>query len=130
MASDAMLSPFASPAPEDPPLLVTSAALDPSQLAPAGHEFADAFEAEYARAPGRYAAYGYEAMAVVLDSIDRASDPADRPSVATAFFGTADRDSILGGYSIDEVGNTTLNRMSGYELRDGRARVAAELSSP
>ena len=129
MASDALLPPF-SKLPPSAAALLTSAALDPSQLPSSGRQFVETFEAERGRAPGRYAAYGYEAMAVILDSIDRASDPADRSSVAAAFFETADRDSILGTYSIDEVGNTTLGRLSGYELRDGRARVAAELSSP
>ena len=30
------------------------------------------------------------------------------------FFDTADRDSVLGTYSIDDVGDTTLNRLAGY----------------
>lgn len=133
MASDAMLAPYASPSPTDPPLLATAAALDPSQLPPAasgGGGFVTAFEAEYGRAPGRYAAYGYESMALILDSIGRASDPADRSSVVTAFFETSDRQSILGAYSIDEVGNTTLSRMGGYEISNGRARPVAEIEIP
>jgi hypothetical protein len=47
---------------------------------------------------------GAEAMAVVLDAIDRASDPLDRASVVEAFFATGERESPLGTYSIDEVG--------------------------
>jgi hypothetical protein len=47
---------------------------------------------------------GAEAMAVILDSIERADDPLSRGSVITAFLSTADRDSELGTYSIDEVG--------------------------
>lgn len=102
---------------------VTSAAIDPSQLPPAGREFARAFEAKYDRRPGPYAAYGYEAMAVIIDSIDRASDPTDRAAVIDAFFATTERDSVLGTYSIDELGETTLERMTGYELRPpGRRR--------
>ena len=58
--------------------------------------------------PGPYGDYGYEAMAVVLDSIERATDPQDRSAVIEAFFATTDRDSVLGTYSIDEEGNTTL----------------------
>ncbi len=130
MASDAVLPPYASPKPGDPPLLATSAALDPAQLPPSGDDFVQAFESEYDHRPGRYAAYGYEAMAVILDSIGRATDPADRPSVVAAFFETSDRDSILGSYSIDTVGDTTLSAMSGYEIRDGRERPVAELEVP
>jgi hypothetical protein len=68
-------------------------------------------------------------MAVILDSIERASDPTDRGAVVDAFFETADRDSVLGRYSIDEVGDTTLERLSGYRIERGRPRPAAELSS-
>lgn len=55
--------------------------------------------------PGsREALYGYEAMAVVLDSIDRAADPIDRNLVVDAYLETTDRDSVLGTYSVDQVG--------------------------
>ena len=58
-------------------------------------------------------------MAVALDAIDRADDPLDRGSVVDAFFATADRDSILGTYSIDEAGDTTLRRVGAYEAQRG-----------
>lgn len=102
-------------------LLATSAALDPTQLPPVANEFAGRFVVEYDRAPGRYAAYGYEAMAVVLDAIDRASDPTDRDAVVEAFFETDERDSILGAYSIADNGETTFDHMTGYEIENGRA---------
>jgi branched-chain amino acid transport system substrate-binding protein len=128
IASDAFLPPYARPGAVAGPLLVTSAALDPAQLPPAGRDLAERFEAEYGRPPGRYAAYGYEAMAVILDSIERAGDPADREAVIEAFFDTAERDSVLGTYSIDEVGDTTLGAISGYELERGAGpRPVAEL---
>jgi branched-chain amino acid transport system substrate-binding protein len=124
MVSDAGLPPTPAPTAD----YATSAALDPSQLPPAGRDFVGSFEAEYGRPPGRYAAYGYEAMGVVLDSIDRASDPVDRASVIDAFFDTTDRDSVLGTYSIDELGETTLGRVTGYRLDRGRAQPVAGLS--
>ena len=126
MGSDVFLAPFG----EAEAGLYTSAALDPRQLPPAGREFADRFEAEFGRAPGRYAAYGYEAMAVVLDSIERAADPADREAVVDAFFATEKRESVLGAYSIDEVGDTTLDRLTGYEAATGQVRPVAELRVP
>jgi len=96
---------------------LASGPLAPPQL-PAG-DFADRFRSADDRAPGRFAAYGYEAMAVVLDAIDRADDPLDRRSVVDAFFATADRDSILGTYSIDEAGDTTLDSVGAYEAQGG-----------
>ncbi len=110
IGSDAYLLPHG----QDAPPLVTSAALDPSQLPPEGQDFVDRFADEYGRRPGRVAAYGYEAMAVILDSIERASEPADRTAVVDAFFETTNRDSVLGTYTIDELGNTMLDRMTGY----------------
>ena len=105
---------------------LTSAALDPAQLPPAAADFLAAFEQAYDRAPGRYAAYGYEAMALVLDSIERSEDPLDRSSVVDAFFATTDRESILGTYSIDDVGDTTLAQLGAYEVIRGRARPEPE----
>lgn len=127
MTSDAELEP-AAVAGQPQGTMATSAALDPSQLPLAGRAFGRAFERRFDRPPGRYAAYGYEAMAVILDSIERASEPADRDAVVEAFFETADRDSILGRYSIDEVGDTTLVRMTGYRIEAGAARPVAVLS--
>ena len=126
--TDAHLPPYGQPG-EDA-RYVTSAALDPADLPPAGQEFAQRFEDEYGRPPGRYAAYGYEAMAVILDSIERARDPADRVAVVEAFFDTADRDSVLGPYSITERGETTLAEISGYELGAGEPRPAGALEIP
>jgi len=108
----------------------TSAALDPSQLPAAGQAFVADFRKRYGREPGRYAAYGYEAMAVVLDSISRAGDEgARRQAVIDAFFATTNRHSILGTYSIDSVGDTTLRRLTGYRLRAGRPASPRLLSA-
>lgn len=118
MASDALLPPFAEGRPRAD--LATSAAQDPAQLPAQGRRFATAFRKRYGRAPGRYAAYGYEAMAVVLDAIRRAGSEGDqRQPVIDAFFATRARRSVLGTYSIDALGNTTLDRISGYRLRPG-----------
>jgi branched-chain amino acid transport system substrate-binding protein len=109
-------------------VLVTSAAEDPAQLPAAGQRFVRAFGTRYGRKPGRYAAYGYEAMAVALDSIRRAGDRGDdRDPVVSAFFDTQDRDSVLGTYSIDDVGDTTLTALAGYRLTDGRPVFANPL---
>lgn len=109
------------------PVRLTAAALDPSQLPAAADGFLAAFAEAYGREPGPYAAYGYEAMAAVLISIDRADDPTDRGDVVDAFFAISDRDSILGTYSIDGVGDTTLGRLGAYEVeRQGKPRPTPE----
>jgi branched-chain amino acid transport system substrate-binding protein len=50
--------------------------------------------------------YGYEAMALILDAV--ASGGVDRAAIVRAARTTTDRDSILGRYSIDADGNTTM----------------------
>jgi branched-chain amino acid transport system substrate-binding protein len=130
MGSDALLPPWTGDAGTVADL-ATSAAQDASQLIAPGRRFVRAYRARYGRAPGRYAAYGYEAMAVVLDSIERAGGQGDvRESVVDAFFDTHERDSVLGRYSIDEVGDTTLARLAGYRLDTGEPAFATALHAP
>ncbi len=71
-------------------------------LAEYAHHFAAAGEA--------YALYGYEAMSVVLASIRSAgSSGDDRQAVIDKFFATHDRHSVLGVYSMQPNGETTLS---------------------
>jgi len=115
----------------EPRLLLTAAAQDPAQLPPPeGPRFVRRYRREYGGKPDPYAAYGYEAIALLLDSIERAGGGADRPAVIDAFLGTTDRRSVLGTYSIDEVGNTTLDRIAGYRVRDGRPVFDSALRVP
>ena len=110
---------------------LTASAQAPRQLPPEGRRFVRAYRSEYGREPDPYAAYGYEAMAVVLDSIARAGDQAeDRTAVVDAFFDTVDRRSVLGTYSIDEVGDTTLDRIAGYRVRGGLPVFDTPLRGP
>jgi branched-chain amino acid transport system substrate-binding protein len=48
----------------------------------------------------------------------------------SAFFDTQDRHSILGTYSIDDTGNTTLNRFTIYTVTAGRPVFDKALSAP
>jgi len=70
-----------------------------------------------ARAP--LALYGYEAMALILDSIE--AGDGDRASTVRAAGSTRDRASVVGRYGLDEHGHTTSTaygrlRISGGEL--------------
>ena len=67
----------------------------------------------------------------IVDSIRRAGDSGDdRDSVVNAFFDIRDRHSVLGTYSIDDVGDTTLNRLAGYRIRGGRPEFVTPLQAP
>jgi branched-chain amino acid transport system substrate-binding protein len=133
MASDALLAPSALQTlrQTNREFSIVSAAQDPSQLPPEGQRFVRAYRESYGREPGRYAAYGYEAMAVVLDAIERAGeDGAERDAVIDAFLETENRDSVLGTYSIDEVGDTTLDRLAGYRVEGERLVFERSLRVP
>lgn len=73
-----------------------------------------------------YAIFGYEAMALVLDAIRRAGPAAgDREAVRRALFATRNRASVLGTYSIDRFGDTTLRSHGGYRV-SGRGNLSFE----
>lgn len=64
--------------------------------------------------------YGYEAMALVLDTLRRAGDRANERTYVAGLLRTARRpDSVLGAYAIRRDGDTTLRRFSGFRVRAG-----------
>ena len=77
-------------------------------------------ERDGGRDPDPYALYGYEAMSLVLDAINRAGAKSrDKFEVGRQIFATRDRDSILGRYSIDRNGDTTLRTYGVYRVTRG-----------
>ena len=79
-------------------------------------------ERDGGRDPDPYALYGYEAMSLVLDAINRAGTKSrDKLEVGRQLFATRDRDSILGRYSIDRNGDTTLQTYGVYRVGSGGA---------
>jgi branched-chain amino acid transport system substrate-binding protein len=98
---------------------ITNPTLDPKLYPPAAQEFFKNFKQKYGRDPYPYAIYGYEAMKVALLAIQNAGDKGnDRQAVIDAFFKIKDRDSVLGKYSIDENGDTTLTDYGANRVRD------------
>ena len=89
---------------------ITAPTLDPKLYPPAAQDFYAKFKQKYGTSPFPYAIYGYEAMKVALLAIQNAGDKGnDRAAVIDAFFHIKNRDSVLGKYSIDENGDTTLS---------------------
>lgn len=104
-------------------LMVTVATLSNDDYRASGRCFLSA----YARRVGGWQAdaiFGYEAMSLLLDAISRATDhgrrPARRSRVIHALFATRDRHSVLGTYSINRFGDTTLRRWGAYRVQAGR----------
>jgi branched-chain amino acid transport system substrate-binding protein len=98
---------------------VSVATLNPESYPPEGQEFFKAFSEKYGEAhPDPYAIYGYEAMRLALDAIAR-SKTGEKADIIKALFATKDRQSVLGTYSIDENGDTTLTDYGIYSVKDG-----------
>ncbi len=107
----------------DPRVVLTAPTLAESQY-PAS---ARAFNAAYQRRYGSVepdSIFGYESMSLLLSAIDRATgggtEPAVRSAVRAALFATHDRHSVLGTYSINRDGDSTLRRYGVYVIVSGR----------
>jgi branched-chain amino acid transport system substrate-binding protein len=99
----------------------TVATLDPSAYPPAGKQFFG----EYKKSGGvndPYAVYGYESMNLALDAIKRAgANGNDRQKVIDQLFATKDKSSVLGTYSINKDGDTSITDYGLYKIVNGQA---------
>jgi branched-chain amino acid transport system substrate-binding protein len=100
---------------------VTNPTLDPKLYPPSGQEFFKTYKQKYGADPEPYAIYGYEAMKVALLAMQNAGDKGnDRAAVIDSFFKIKNRDSVLGKYSIDENGDTTLSDYGADRVKNGK----------
>ena len=115
----------------DPRVLITSATLSPSEYPPSARRFYAAYQRRYGT-PQLSAIYGYEAMSLMLDAIMRATKDGSnhvlRTRVLSAIFATRDRHSVLGTYSIDRNGDTSLDRYGVYRVRAGELQFWKSLT--
>jgi len=100
---------------------ITVATIDPKDYPPEGQKFFKDFKAAYGESkPQPYAIYGYEAMSLALDAMKRAGDKCgDRQAVIDEIFKTKSKKSVLGTYSIDPDGDTTINDFGRYLIKNG-----------
>ena len=110
---------------------VSVATLSPDEYPPEGKEFFASFEKAYGEPnPDPYAIYGYEAMDLVLDTIEElGADGGDRQAVIDALFATKGRDSVLGTYDIDENGDTTLTDYGIYAINGGELEFSETIQA-
>ena len=100
---------------------LTVATLAPDKYPPEGQEFFKAFTEKYGvDNPDPYSIYGYEAMSLALDAIKRSDGT--KEGIKKALFETKDRASVLGTYSIDENGDTTLTDYGSYGVENGELK--------
>jgi branched-chain amino acid transport system substrate-binding protein len=108
---------------------VTVATLSPDEYPADGQEFFDSFSEKYDEPnPNPYAIYGYEAMRLALDAIER-SETGEKEDILEALFATKDRESVLGTYSIDENGDTTLTDYGVYTIDGGELQFDSTIKA-
>jgi branched-chain amino acid transport system substrate-binding protein len=96
-------------------------------------EFRDAYSAKYTEAIQVYTIYGYEAASVTLAAIETASKAgasdvtALRAGTIKALSETKDFPGVLGTWSFDENGDTSLLTFSGTQVTDGEFKFVKVL---
>lgn len=93
----------------------------PKSLSVEGRGFVAGFKAAYGHAPNVAAIFGYEAMSAVLRVLQKEGRGANnRTTVVNGFLGQRKVRSVLGTYSIDAAGNTSLDAFVFARMRGGR----------
>ena len=103
---------------------ITVATINPKDYGPKGQKFFEDFQAKYDQEVIQpYAIYGFEAMDVILDAMERAGDSCnDRQAVIDEFYGTEAKEGVTGTYDIDDDGDVNLSQF-GRSPRRGRRAV-------
>jgi branched-chain amino acid transport system substrate-binding protein len=107
--------------PAGPRTFITAPWLALKSYPPEARQVAKRYEERYGSPMPTQALYGYEAMSAVLAAIARAGKHGnDRGDVIDQMLKTRGRSSVLGTYSIDEDGDTSIKTYGSYRVRDGR----------
>src|SRR3954453_22001210 len=100
---------------------ITNPTLPEQLYPPAAKKFFADFKAKYGHDPEPYAIYGYEAMNAALEAIKNAGDKGNcRQDVINGFYKIKNRPSVLGTYSIDADGDTTITDYGGNTIQSGK----------
>jgi branched-chain amino acid transport system substrate-binding protein len=97
---------------------VSVAGQPPSGLKGEGKTFVDDFGAQIGATPNPYSQYGAQAMDVMLDAIEKSDGT--RGSVAKNLFGLKVTDGIIGTFTINAKGDTSLNPITIYQQKAGK----------
>jgi branched-chain amino acid transport system substrate-binding protein len=100
---------------------VTFGGLPQSELSAKGQQFVQDYESQHDDAVQPYTAYAYEAANVMLDAIERASKQGEvtREAVLQQIFATEDFNGVLGTWSFDKDGDTSLTELSVQRVENG-----------
>jgi branched-chain amino acid transport system substrate-binding protein len=118
MANEAFTSQIG---PAGPSTYLSTPALPESLYPPSAGRVLSEYRRDFGADGGAYALYGYEAMSVVLDAIRGAGTHGnDRQVVIDRFFATRNRNSVIGRYSVNADGESSLSRYGIDRVSGGR----------
>jgi branched-chain amino acid transport system substrate-binding protein len=100
---------------------ITVATINPKDYGAKGQKFFEDFKAKYQQKVVQpYAIYGFEAMDVVLDAMERAGDKCnDRQTVIDEFYNTKGKEGVTGTYDIDKDGDVNLSQFGRHLVVNG-----------
>ena len=105
----------------------TVAGVDPKALTGRGRELIDRLR-ETVGEPHPYTVNAVQATELLLDAIARSDGT--RRSVVRELFNSEVRGGVLGDFSVTPTGDTTANRVTIYELKDGELVLDGVLTPP
>jgi branched-chain amino acid transport system substrate-binding protein len=108
---------------------LTAPTLAPVALPESGRAVLERYAGRYGDPfPDPYAVNGYEAMRLVLDGV--AAVGPDRAALIAWLLGVRDRAGVLGTYSFDRFGDTTVRDYGVYRIRNRRLEWAGAVRAP
>jgi branched-chain amino acid transport system substrate-binding protein len=108
---------------------ITFGGVLPDKLEGKGKTWYNAYKARFGSEPEAYATYGYEATSVALAALNMSCDNLTRENVFKNVVSTKDFNGVLGTWSFDANGDTTLTTMSGMQIHNGQFEFVSVLSS-
>jgi branched-chain amino acid transport system substrate-binding protein len=107
---------------------VSVAGQPPTGLKGEGAKFVKDFGAQIGANPNPYSQYGAQAMIVMLNAIDKSDGT--RGSVAESLFGLTVTNSIIGTFTINAKGDTSLNPITIYQQKAGKLNPIKTIIPP
>lgn len=98
------------------------------ELTGAGKSWYESYKKKYNSEPEAYAAYGYESAKVVVDAINKVCKN-DRAAIRDALLGTKNFNGVLGTWSFDPNGDTSLTKLSGNVVKNGKWEFVSVLKT-
>jgi branched-chain amino acid transport system substrate-binding protein len=98
------------------------------ELKGSGQKWYESYKKKYNSEPEAYAAYGYESAKVIVNAINQVCKN-DRDAIRQAVLNTKDFNGVLGTWSFDQNGDTTLTTLSGNVVKNGKWEFVSVLKA-